>query len=30
MTVPLYERFGDVLFTVGIFAAKAYIAISLI
>lgn len=30
MAITLYERMGDVLFTVGVFAAKAYVAIALI
>lgn len=30
MKAELYERIGDALFTVGVFATKAYIAIALI
>ena len=30
MAIDIYERIGDIAFTVGIFAAKAYVAIALI
>jgi hypothetical protein len=30
MAITLYERIGDIAFTVGVFAAKAYFAIVLV
>ena len=30
MAITLYERIGDIAFTVGVFAAKAYFAIALV
>lgn len=30
MAITLYERIGDIAFTVGVFATKAYVALALI